>query len=220
MDMGRAGQDYLPTDIYLLMKILLINPPNSVPLESDFVVNIYQPMGIAYIAAMLEKHHFHVKILDALAMGFNQQTVIGNQKVFGLTDSQIKTYLKKYKPDIVGVTTPFSFQSQQAHNVLRLVKEVNPKIKTIVGGTHATILPDDMLSDPNVDYLIAGEGEYAMLEFVNDVKKNKSLKKYKSYRPPIITDLNLLPPPARHLLPMKQYFKAAKSRGQRLSRGF
>jgi anaerobic magnesium-protoporphyrin IX monomethyl ester cyclase len=192
------------------MKILLINPTNSVPLKSDFVVNIYQPMGIAYIAAMLEKNNYQVKILDALAMGFDRQTIVGNKKVFGLSYQQIKARIKKYHPDIVGVTTPFSFQAEEAHKMFSLVKEVDSKIKTIVGGPHATIQPEDMLSDPNVDFLIAGEGEYAMLEFVNAVKHHQSLKKFKNYHASIITNLNDLPLPARHLLPMKQYFKAAK----------
>jgi len=53
-------------------KVLLINPPNSIPVDSDFVVNIFQPLGLAYIAASLEAHNIPVEIYDTLALGFDQ----------------------------------------------------------------------------------------------------------------------------------------------------
>ena len=60
-------------------KVLLINPPNSIPQNSDFVINIFQPLGLAYVAAMLQKNNINVEILDALALGFDQEHRLGKK---------------------------------------------------------------------------------------------------------------------------------------------
>lgn len=205
------------------MKILLINPTNSVNTKSDFTVNIFQPLGLAYIAAILEHNKYEVKILDALAEGFNNIRQIKNKKVIGMNYKDIKKTIKSFNPDIVGITTPFSVQSQEAHKMAELTKQVNKNIITIAGGTHATIQPEEMLNDKNVDYVIRGEGEKAILKLIKQIENKQSVKKVKnlSYRNkkgkiinnpksnPII-NLDKIPFPARHLLPIDKYFQAAK----------
>ena len=206
------------------MKILLINPTNGIPINSSFVVNIFQPLGLAYVAASLKKHKYKVQILDALALDFENETIRGDRTIIGMDYEAIKKRIKKYNPDIVGIATPFSFQSHEAHQMARLAKEVNPKIITIAGGSHATIQPEEMLQDKNVDFLIRGEGEYAIVEFVKAIEKKKSFKNIKSlsyknrkgemiHNPKDlpIKDLDSLAMPARDLLPMEQYHKAAKT---------
>lgn len=203
-------------------KILLINPPNSVPVNSDFVVNIFQPLGLAYIAAVLKKNKYPTKILDALALGFDQEHRVDNHKIIGLPDTQIVKYIKKYQPNLVGITIPFSFQSAQAHHIAKLVKNINPKITTIAGGTHVTVVPNKVLQDKNFDYIVLGEGEYTTLKIVDALAKHKSPYKipglgYRKQNKTIInprglpiTNLDQLPFPARELLPLEKYHQAAK----------
>lgn len=205
------------------MKILLINPPNSVEDKSDFVVNIFQPLGLAYIAAVLEKNKYKVKILDALALGFANERVINGKRVVGLSYSEIKKRIKAFRPDLVGIAVPFSFQLDEAHKVAALVKEVSHKIIVVTGGTHSTIQPEEMIKDKNVNYVIRGEGEYAFLELVTAIQekrqitnlkglsyKNKTGRIIHNLRSGPIKNLDDLPLPARHLLPMDKYFEAAK----------
>jgi len=205
------------------MKILLINPPNSVDQKINFVVNVFQPLGLAYIAAVLEKNSYRVKILDSLAEGFDQERIIDGRRMVGLSYSAIKKSIKKFKPDIVGVSVPFSFQSQEAHRIIDLTKRVDSKIITVVGGTHPTIQPEEMLENKNVDYAIRGEGEYVMLNLVRAIEKGRSARSIKglsfrdnkgkiinNLRDEPIKNLDELPFPARHLLPMGKYFEAAK----------
>ena len=204
-------------------KVLLINPPNSIPVDSDFVVNIFQPLGLAYIAASLEAHNIPVEIYDTLALGFDQERIVGDQKIIGLSYSEITKKIKKYQPNLIGIAIPFSFQSSQAYAIAKLVKKINPKIITLVGGTHATIKPSEILKDKNFDLLIQGEGEYTILEIIKAIQqklpfdhiqnigyrhKNNQIIINKRSLP--ISNLDNLPQPARHLLPMNKYFQAAK----------
>ena len=204
-------------------KVLLINPPNSIPVDSDFVVNIFQPLGLAYIAASLEAHNIPVEIYDTLALGFDQERIVGDQKIIGLSYSEITKKIKKYQPNLIGIAIPFSFQSPQAYAIAKLVKKINPKIITLVGGTHATIKPSEILKDKNFDLLIQGEGEYTILEIIKAIQqklpfdhiqnigyrhKNNQIIINKRSLP--ISNLDNLPQPARHLLPMNKYFQAAK----------
>jgi magnesium-protoporphyrin IX monomethyl ester (oxidative) cyclase len=205
------------------MKILLINPPNSVEEKIDFTINVFQPLGLAYIAAVLEKNNYQVKILDAMAEGFDQERVQKGRRRIGLDYFQIKKEIKKFEPDIVGVSTLFSLQANETHNIIDLVKKIDRNIITVVGGSHPTIQPESMLKNKNVDYVIRGEGEYVILEFVRAIEKNQSVNDIRSLsyrsnndevinnpRREVIKDLDNLPFPARHLLPMGRYFEAAK----------
>lgn len=205
------------------MKVLLINPPNSVDKKSDFTVNVFQPIGLAYLASVLEKNNYKVKILDALALGFENERIEGNKKSIGLDDPEIKKRINKEKPDIVGISIPFSLQSEKAFLVAKLVKEVSQKIIVVVGGIHPTIKTDEVLKDKNVNFAIRGEGEKVFLELVKAIDQNKSVSNiknlsYKNQSGKIIhnpsgeqvKDLDSFPFPARHLLPMEIYHQAAK----------
>jgi magnesium-protoporphyrin IX monomethyl ester (oxidative) cyclase len=204
-------------------RVLLINPPNSVPQNSDFVINLFQPLGLAYIASSLEKNNYPVEILDALALGYNQTRIFNKNKIIGLSDSEIKKKIIEFKPNLVGITIPFSFQSPQAHHITKLVKKINPQIFTIAGGTHPTIQPQEVLKDNNIDFIIKGEGEISIINLIEALINKTDLSKidnlgYKNKQNEIIInkrslpiqDLSNLPLPARHLLPMDVYFQAAK----------
>lgn len=205
------------------MKVLLINPSNSVLAKWNFPLNIFQPLGLAYIAGVLEKAGFEVKILDALALGWKNERIIGQFKYVGLTEEEIKDEIRKYKPDVVGISFLFTSQAKEAEKVARAVKKVNKNIFIMAGGAHATTLPEYVLKSPFVDVVVLGEGEYTTLELVKKIKNKENwrqtlgiafrdqfnvIRKTAARAP--IENLDDLPLPARHLLPMGIYFEAAK----------
>ncbi len=180
------------------MKILFVHPP--------YVESVYSepPLGLVYIAAMLEKD-FEVKIFDCAVMGWG-----------------LKEYgeeLKKFAPDIVGITatTP---TVNVALSVAKLSKELLPNVKIIAGGPHVTLLAESIMKESSyVDFAIMGEGEYAMRELAVALRDKKPLTGIKGLiyrdkgkiinngRTELIQDLDALPFPARHLLPMDRYSK-------------
>ena len=191
------------------MKILLIRYSSETKVNTAMPKSIikaegvFPPLGIAYIAAVLEEDGFNVKILDAQALGLNAEK----------TGEEIG----KNKPDVVGITCT----TPEIHGVLeiaRRAKKLDKESIVILGGPHISLFPKESISFPFVDFAIQGEGEYvfpALLRAIENgdknfknirglIWKNKENITINPVQPPI-KDLDGLPFPARHLLPMDKY---------------
>lgn len=204
----------------MIKKILLLEVPTTRLKEysADKVrIAIVPPIGIAYLAAVLEKEGYNVKIIDCLLEGYKKPKEIGERIRYGLSDEEIKKKIKKYSPDIVGVSCLFSNKYRDAHNLCKLTKEVDKNLITVMGGPHVTAVPEEVLKDKNVDFIILGEGEYSFLDLINALNENKVFSKVDGigYREngvikiipktEYIKNLDELPLPARHLLKMDEY---------------
>ena len=154
------------------MKVLLINPPQTFyPGSEQPAGNL--PIGLMYIAAVLQKAEVKVEILDAFMAGTFQK--IGDAISVGIPFEQIKQEIEARKPDIVGISGPFTCQIENALKISNLVKEVNPNIITVMGGPHVTLVPHQFLEEAkNVDIAVIGEGEYAMLDIAQGFEGKKS----------------------------------------------
>lgn len=189
------------------MKVLLINPPYTreerYGKEMGKFGPLNEPLGLAYLAATLERGGHEVAILDAPALG--------------LTLEGICRTAARGRYELVGVTmlTPMYSRSME---VVKAVRGSSPSAKIVVGGPHPTILPGETLLDSReIDYVVVGEGELILLNLVNALQGGESVEKVAglAYRkngalainPPsrLVEDLDELPIPARHLLPMHAY---------------
>ena len=162
------------------------------------------PLGLAYVAGALEKAGFEVQILD----NYQLNTSI----------DFIKQEIERLNPEIVGVTCG-SVTYQRCIEIAKAVKELSPSCKVVVGGWHPSYLPDTMLQHPEVDYAVMGEGERAIVELANHITKGSDERaiskipgvacrfegKIVKNPPTFISDLDEIPYPARHLLPMHIY---------------
>ncbi|TRZ47927.1 MAG: radical SAM protein, partial [Dehalococcoidia bacterium] len=177
------------------------------PLESPWILGRrLPPLGLAYVAAALEKADFQVKILDNYLL----------KKPI----DYIKRETKRLAPEIVGITCG-SVTYRRCIETAKAVKEVLPSCKVVVGGWHPSYMPDSMLQHPEIDYVIMGEGERAIVELANSITKgegNSAIAKIPgvAYRhegkmvknaSSLISDLDQVPFPARHLLPMHLYLR-------------
>lgn len=198
------------------MKILLINPPQIFfPRSTSVIVGL--PLGIMYIAAVLEKNGYNVGILDALIADYRAQ-IMRDVKYYGMPWEEIKEKIKQNKPDIVGITNPFTAQIDNAIKVSEIVKDINNEILTIVGGPHVSVMATQFLKDArSVDIAVIGEGEYAMLDIMRYYEGEKDISEIQgiAYRKgdtvmlnpkrPFIKNLDELPFPAYHLVDMEKY---------------
>lgn len=206
------------------LKILLINPPHIQRLGL-YPKLVFQPIGLGYIAATLENAGYQVEFLDALGSGWkNTWKLSDNEQLIGLNYDQIKQVIIKSRPNIVSIGAPFTIQAKSSYLVADLVKCIDKKITTIMGGPHVTSFPKECIERPSVDFIVHGEGEVSFLELVSSIEKN--VKDFKSIlgigfknnnkpqinlpRPPL-KNLDSIPFPARRLMPMQEYFKAAKA---------
>lgn len=207
-------------------KVLLIQPPAfSNNLRGD--MNPNAPLGIAYIAAVLEKAGYRVQILDAFIEGWHiEQRVTPEKMLVGLPFEQIKSIIARESPDVVGVTSMFTSQRKNAYRVAEIAKEVDASITVILGGAHPTSAPEAVLAEESVDLVILGEGENTIAPLLECIAGDGDLTAIDGigYRdiagqpvvqPKVsqIEDLDIIPFPARHLLPMEKYFAAGVRHG-------
>jgi len=211
------------------MRILLINPPQtcyrgSLPMQAHF------PLGLMYIAAVLDKAGYEVQVLDALLTDSPPKKT-KDAKQYGMRWEEIRAQIEKRKPDIVGITNPFSSQVANAIQVARVVKEANPKTLTIVGGPHATVRPSDFLKEAEgIDIVVMGEGEYTMLDIVQHQADGTGVGEIEGIacrkdgevkinpRRAFITNLDELPFPGYHLVDMERYLAPSRYNVTRFKR--
>lgn len=178
-------------------KVMLIMPPFTQSKQS--MKRCLFPLGIGYLSGILEQKGFDVLPLDCIVEGYDTIKYNGNELTYGLSNDTIKNRIKSFMPDYVGVSVLISRQAYNAHSICKLVKEVNPRIETIMGGCHPSALPDEVISDPNVDHVVVGDGENAILKIVRGKSCGVVLGGD--------VDVNDVPYPARHLFPMEKYLK-------------
>lgn len=210
------------------MKILLLSPPFTLDKNDKQRIPVTPPLGLGYLAGMLEYHGYEVKIIDCLVEGYETPTETKDGRIrYGLSDDQIKTELINYQPDIIGIACVLSNLHYEVCHLTEVCKETMQDIPVVVGGGHPTIMPEKVMEDSQADFIIIGEGEYSFLDLVshinfgdtdysnidglvyrtaNGYKKNKKTK--------YIENLDLLPFPAWHLLNIKKYNKLYLPHGE------
>lgn len=187
------------------MRITLIryhdkgNINTRLPQSLNRVQGHLPPLGIAYIAASLERAGFSVSIIDAPAMNYTQDDVL--------------TLLKENHPTLVGITT----MTSSFHGALEacyLAKKAGAIV--VIGGVHLEIYPEQSLSYDVIDYGVIGEGEESFVKLAealrdgNDVSTIPGIAYKKNGKVVVngcvlVSDLDTLPMPARHLLPNDRY---------------
>ena len=210
------------------MKICLVNPPLVLSSQHINRPAPFYPMGLLYVASALEAGH-QVSIIDALAEGWKNVHKIGvngeDKWYGGLEFEEIAKRIKRDGIKLVAITVPFSISHWSAQKVASAIKDIDKNIITVLGGHHVTVRPLDVLSNNDVDYIVVGEGEYAMLELVDALEHGGSAGPekiegigYKIDGKPVINpsrkpiqDLDSLPFPARHLLNLENYFSAVEA---------
>ena len=185
----------------MLMRVALINPANSNDIQS-FRWGVGH-LGLAYIAAVLEKSGHTVSVIDG--------------KAEKLSPKSIASRVVESKSLIAGITA-MTHEIYLAHEIACEIKRHNPGIRVIVGGPHTSALPERTLEEFEAfDVAVSGEGEITMLEIVEcfasgddaDLGKVRGISYRQNneiYRNPLrefmsSEDLEELPFPAWHLFP-------------------
>jgi len=187
------------------MKILLIryhdkgNINTRLPESLNEAQGVYPPLGIAYVAANLEKNGYEVKILDVQALN--------------LVSEEAREAILREKANIVGITcmTPNFAGALEA---ARFSKESGAIV--VLGGPQICTYPKESIDFDFIDYAIEGEAEEAFVKLAKAVERGKSIEKVKglvytkngkihSNGPVLVMDLDSIPMPAWHLLPMGKY---------------
>lgn len=210
-----------------IKKVLLFVPP-AYTSEKRIDINPLPPLGLGYLGSVLENNNIEVKIVDCLLEGWHNRSKMTEDIIrIGLSFEQIEDIIRSYGPDIVGVNNLFTKQRENAHKIYAIAKKIDENIITIAGGAHPTAMPEMVLSDQKLDYVVLGEGEESIIELIRTVenKSDFSVLDGIGYREngnirilpktKFIENLDSIPFPARHLLNMEKYFGLKASHGER-----
>ena len=179
------------------MRVLLINPYYPISETPS------PPLGLAYLAAVLVQAGVEVKILDYVVYPYRRDA--------------LESVLKEFKPQVAGATA-VSMTFDHARRVLSDVKTIDPEILTVMGGPHVTFCAQETLEAfSELDAVVIGEGEETLVELLRAVECARNFDAvggiaYRSGSKIMTTakrnwikDLETLPFPARHLLPLGRY---------------
>lgn len=148
-------------------RVMLIFPPATL-FRGDLPRCTY-PLGLGYIASVLEMNGYTVRILDCLVEGYEQQTALDGDAEFvtyGLRSDQIAAEIQSFGPDVVGVSSIFSNQADVVADVFRVARRVCATAKLVTGGAHARYYPANYVEDLGLDAVFMGESEASFLKYL------------------------------------------------------
>jgi len=212
------------------MKALLINPHKLIPVSFSLTQRASPPLGLAYIAGVLEEEQYEVSVIDCVAEAPSNYFPFQDIKdVSGLGidfDSFFSLTGDSY--DIIGVSTMFSNNWLINRYLINLLKKKYPSALIVVGGEHATAIPEYCLKDcEGLDMVATGEGEETIAEIAQLLKEKKPLNNISGTvfknrdsgeivtapRRKRIREIDAISRPAWHYFPLNKYFENEISYG-------
>ncbi|WP_423223540.1 B12-binding domain-containing radical SAM protein [Candidatus Amarolinea aalborgensis] len=163
------------------MRVLLINPPFQ---RLKKVSSIYFPLSCGYLAGVLEQAGHEVRIYNAEVPARNED--IGHETYDNLLHghqlwldalrpevgegnhpvwSEFMQTLREFNPDMIGFTVK-SPKWPSAIKAAEMWKRERPDTVVVMGGPHITVLPEEVMEYPAVDFCVREEGEYTLLDLV------------------------------------------------------
>jgi anaerobic magnesium-protoporphyrin IX monomethyl ester cyclase len=183
------------------MRILFVKPYAYVPNQ---IIDL--PVGILYLSAYLKKHlpgRVEVDCID-LRLESSQEACMVER-------------LTRFAPDVIGVST-LAFEKRFLQEYVPLFREHAPQATIIVGGPYATSNYDELLTQSGVDYVVVGEGEETLRQFVTSLLQGGNVRSIKglAYREdhqvvcnesqPYIADLDGIPVADYDLVDLESYW--------------
>lgn len=155
----------------------------------------YKPIGISSLIAVAKRLNHRVRLFDTSFYDVKEQSsnkVFLNSKQAGeeilnfipvdLTEYDVEkktvnlrevfqALLNGFKPDLIALSI-FSQEYALGTYLLKIAKEINPGILTIVGGIHCYAAPEEVISNDSVDLICIGEGERAFENLLKRIEAN------------------------------------------------
>ena len=179
------------------MKVALVAPPY--PLEEI----PSPPLGICYAAAACEAAGADVRIFDYIVGCY--------------TPENLKTAMDAFQPDIIGATS-VTLNFPVAAAILKTAKQHRPEVVTMMGGPHVSFDAEAVLREnPDIDVVFIGEAENSLAQWLPLYADRSAWASVKGISFKVddavlttgfgecVRDLDKLPLPARHLLPISRY---------------
>lgn len=181
------------------MKVLLIKSGNLTTRSKG----ITPPLGLMYIASYIkQQRNDEVRILDT--------------RLYKEPLRKVYTAIDEFQPEIIGIGA-LTLEAPAMYQIAHLIKQVTD-VPVVVGGPHATSVPEEVMKNKDIDAVVIGEGEITFYELLNMLESGKDVDNIKGigYRNNVdtvlinsnrayIDNLDNLPFPAWDLVELEKY---------------
>ena len=200
------------------MKIALLRVPDRGSITADMSdifdrdLGIHPPLGLLFLSASLKKLRpgDQVRVIDCRVLNADLPETI--------------RLLTDFQPDIIGLTT-LTFQLVEVYRFAAQLKEKMPACRLVLGGPHVHLFPEETLLNPDIDYVVTGEGEFSFPQLVSALAEKRepsgipglfyrdAERKIRSDRPPeTIKNLDDVPAPDLQAVPIRNYLSGLTGR--------
>lgn len=188
------------------MRVCLINPPWRIKRKNiwKYIRSTMPPLGLLYLAAVLEREQIDVDIADFQAGAYRWR--------------EIEEHIQGSQYDLFGITatTPIV---KTGYHLCETIRRYHPKSGIVFGGVHATALPEEPFHRAPVDFVVRGDGEDALVKLARGVPVEtiaglsyKEGARIRHVMPDgLVEDLDRLPHPAFHKVDLTRYKPAVGS---------
>ncbi len=194
------------------------------------------PMGLLRLGTAAKKSGYDVKIIDAVFEDFDNEkycfeTCEGDYLLsYGLSWETLAEKIRSFQPHVVGITCSYTHQWGNARQAADLVKSIDEKIVTMMGGVHVTGLPQDALLGSPTDYVVVRQADYSTIELLDAVTLRQGAKKIEdiagiafrregkavaTFPRPYLTDISGIAIPEISLVDLSLYDRPYHSAGKR-----
>lgn len=171
-----------------IIKILFLYPNfggyGKMPIGMSLLMTILKNDGhqveLFDVSFIIEDRNFNDEVMERLGAALETDTThLYNYHTFEEIDDLLISKLKSFAPDLVAGSI-VEDNYRYCHRLLKLIKNFDPKIPTIVGGSTPSIAASTVIENPYIDYLIKGEAEIPLSEFCSLMEKNEDVTLTKS----------------------------------------
>lgn len=206
------------------MHVTLVDPRKYVSATNHASTVSMPPLGLAYIAASIEQAGHTVTIVDACGMALERMEPFGPVFLRGVDDDTAVAAIPA-DTDLIGVGCMFSCQWPATRRLIHRIRERFPHQPIVIGGEHATALPELSMEQAPVDAIVLGEGEETMVALLDWAAGRQPLASipgiaYRGPSGPIsnprrarIRDVDAIPQPAWHLVDIESYMRFNQPHG-------
>lgn len=172
------------------------------------------PLSLLYLSAYVRKYGHQPKI-------FNLDTMVNEDGIyfFGFDSKKLISEISDFKPDIIGITCPYSSRWQFTERLVRIIKTNFQDVPVVLGGIHPTTFPEYCLTSSGADYIVIGEGEETIVTLIEGLKHTHKLYQIDGFafrdglkivvnpKTKFVQDLDTIPYPAYDLINIEGYKK-------------
>jgi anaerobic magnesium-protoporphyrin IX monomethyl ester cyclase len=206
------------------VNVTLVEPQKYVSATNHASTVAMPPLGAAYVAASLERAGHRVTLVDAFGAGLERYTPFGPVFLRGVSNDEAVAAIPA-DTDVIGVGCMFSCQWPATRQLITDIRRRFADVPLVMGGEHATALPELSLSQAPLDAVVLGEGEETATAFMSFVAGRTALadiagiaflrdgKLVRTRTRKRITDVDAIPAPAWHLVDVDRYMRFNQPHG-------